>query len=626
LVIKELDLMTAKVSAVPGSKEEVSRLPGGVKPTTTTVSSTSRNSQARIAVESDVNSVDDARKSAPNDTWDIDSYGEVALEGDQFEEELDAAGARLYRGVAARLNYMAPDRPDIAYAVKEAARNMSSPKVSDLRRLRKIGKYLLGQPRLVSEFKYQSMPSTITTFTDSDWAGCNRSAKSTSGGAVCLGEHVIKTYCKQQKVIALSSAEAELYAMVAATAETLALQAYAKDLGLDLDCELYCDSAAALGIAQRAGIGKVRHLRTQGLWVQEVRISGRVVYKKVLGEKNPADLLTKHMSAELSARHLETLNMKLSSGRAESAPTLDSLVQAWYTQSDKDIDESHRDTRHVSFSARVECRPIPAEGKGRRTPKRGVKVTDISGRDLYGCEQGTGPNSPSLAEPQIMNNDESIFGASGDRPRWSDSPSDDEDDWAKVERDLRNVWGRSVQPASTSREGTLPQRRSAGAPATDQFLSVCSLSVFEDHSVGAHSSFYSFENHPCQWLMDGGTKYEVSEPCTPGTGGFDRAMGSLRSTVLIAPPVHGAQASQEERWDVTHKSHHEARTCARVAQGKRTMSSVCECSAIGMHNSRSMDISASGTIRAYRYTCACAMGPFGLKAIAIENRRTTASK
>ena len=104
---------------------------------------------------------------------------------------------------------------------------------------------------------------------------------------MCLGEHVIKTCCKQQKVIALSSAEALLYAMVAASAETLALQAYAKDLGLDLDCELYCDSAAALGIAQRAGIGNVRHLRTQGLWVQEVRISGRIVYKNVLGEKNP---------------------------------------------------------------------------------------------------------------------------------------------------------------------------------------------------------------------------------------------------------------------------------------------------------------------------------------------------
>ena len=45
-----------------------------------------------------------------------------------------------------------------------------------------------------------------------------------------MGEHVIKTYRKQQKVIALSLAEAGLYAMVAASAETLALAAYARDL------------------------------------------------------------------------------------------------------------------------------------------------------------------------------------------------------------------------------------------------------------------------------------------------------------------------------------------------------------------------------------------------------------
>ena len=108
----------------------------------------------------------------------------------------------------------------------------------------------------------------------------------------------MKTYCKQQKVIALSSAEEELYAMFAASVETLAIIAYGKDLGMNLAGELYCDSAAALGITQRAGIGKVRHLRTQGLWVQEVRISGRIVYRKVLGEKNPADLMAKHMSAE----------------------------------------------------------------------------------------------------------------------------------------------------------------------------------------------------------------------------------------------------------------------------------------------------------------------------------------
>ena len=73
-----------------------------------------------------------------------------------------------------------------------------------------------------------------------------------------MGEHVLKTYCHQQKVVAFSSAEAELYAMVAASAETLALAAYAKDLGVDVHCELYCDSSAALHRQSRNGQASAR--------------------------------------------------------------------------------------------------------------------------------------------------------------------------------------------------------------------------------------------------------------------------------------------------------------------------------------------------------------------------------
>ena len=138
----------------------------------------------------------------------------------------------------------------------------------------RIGKYLLGRPRLVMSFPWQRGSTSVTAYTDSDWAGCIRTARSTSGGIVSIGGRIIKTHSRQQKTVALSSAEAELYAMVAASAETLAIVAYARDLGLDLGGEVYTDSSAALGISQRAGIGKVRHLCTQGLWVQEARVTG----------------------------------------------------------------------------------------------------------------------------------------------------------------------------------------------------------------------------------------------------------------------------------------------------------------------------------------------------------------
>ena len=99
------------------------------------------------------------------------------------------------------------------------------------------------------KFPWPVRQSLITSYTDSDWAGCRKTAKSASGGTLTLGSHVIKSYSRQQKVIALSSAEAELYAMVAASAETLAIIAYATDLGISLGGEVYADSSAALGIS-----------------------------------------------------------------------------------------------------------------------------------------------------------------------------------------------------------------------------------------------------------------------------------------------------------------------------------------------------------------------------------------
>ena len=61
-------------------------------------------------------------------------------------------------------------------------------------------------------FEYGKLAEELTVFTDSDWAGCKETRKSSSAGALMLGRHTLKAYTRRQKVIAKSSAEAELYA------------------------------------------------------------------------------------------------------------------------------------------------------------------------------------------------------------------------------------------------------------------------------------------------------------------------------------------------------------------------------------------------------------------------------
>ena len=78
---------------------------------------------------------------------------------DEDETELTGEEARLFRGVAARLNYVGLDRPDMQFAVKEAARLMSSPRRCDRRILRNISRYLSRRPRISLLFGWQSRPS-----------------------------------------------------------------------------------------------------------------------------------------------------------------------------------------------------------------------------------------------------------------------------------------------------------------------------------------------------------------------------------------------------------------------------------------------------------------------------------
>ena len=142
-----------------------------------------------------------------------------------------------------------------------------------------------------------------------------------------IGHHCIKSTSKMQKVLALSSAEAETYGMVGCSAEILGLQACARDLGLEYDGSVYADASAALGIVMRRGVGKVRHIRTQSLWLQEAHATKRLAFEKVDGSRNCADLMTKHLSDTLLSRHLEHMRAIPVEGRAESAPTLNSLME-----------------------------------------------------------------------------------------------------------------------------------------------------------------------------------------------------------------------------------------------------------------------------------------------------------
>ena len=184
---------------------------------------------------------------------------------------------------------------------------MSKPTVGDRRKLNILGRYLLRRPRVVAKYEYQDRTGQVDGFTDSDWAGCRRTAKSTSGGILRIGTHYIKSWSSTQKSITLSSGEAELIAAAKTCSETIGLTQLAEDWGTGLEGRIWVDSAAAIGTVHRTGNGKPRHVRVGSLWVQEKVEDGELTVNKVRGESNPADLCTRHVAAKKINKFMEYL-------------------------------------------------------------------------------------------------------------------------------------------------------------------------------------------------------------------------------------------------------------------------------------------------------------------------------
>ena len=173
----------------------------------------------------------------------------------------------------------------------------------------------------------QDATDQVGIFTDSDWAGCRRARKSTSGGAIKVGQHSIKTWAKTQAIVAKSSAEAELYAVVRGACEGLGMSALLEDFGAEASLRLHLDSSAAQGILDRQGLSKVRHIDVNILWLQEQCARNVVPLENIKGTVNPADLMTKNLTTQVMFEHCESLNLKHVEGRAGIAAKLHSIAK-----------------------------------------------------------------------------------------------------------------------------------------------------------------------------------------------------------------------------------------------------------------------------------------------------------
>jgi hypothetical protein len=223
----------------------------------------------------------------------VDTSSKFSSEGDVFPDPT------LYRSITGALQYLTITRPDLSYAVQQACLYMHDPRVPHFNHVKRILRYLKGTLDHSLHINHSS-PTSLTAYSDADWAGCPDTRRSTSGYCVFLGNNLISWSSKRQLTVSRSSAEAEYRAVAHAVAETVWLRQLLVELHRPIGqaTVVYCDNISAVYMSGNP----VQHRRTKHIeidihFVREKVALGEVRVLHVPSTAQFADIFTKGLAS-----------------------------------------------------------------------------------------------------------------------------------------------------------------------------------------------------------------------------------------------------------------------------------------------------------------------------------------
>ncbi|KAM0012264.1 putative RNA-directed DNA polymerase [Helianthus debilis subsp. tardiflorus] len=169
----------------------------------------------------------------------------------QMEEGAKLVKKEMYQRLVGKLIYLSHIRPDIAYAVSVVSQFMHQPQIAHMEAVCRIMRYLKGTIGHGVLFKSNGHLK-IQGYTDADWAGDKGDRRSTSGYFTLVGGNLVTWRSKKQKVVALSSAEAEFRGIARGLTEILWIRKLLTEVGFPPTepTRIMCDNKAAIQISE----------------------------------------------------------------------------------------------------------------------------------------------------------------------------------------------------------------------------------------------------------------------------------------------------------------------------------------------------------------------------------------
>ena len=137
-------------------------------------------------------------------------------------------------------------------------------------------------------------------YVDADFASDIDSRKSTTGFVFTQSGTAISWASNLQKIVTLSTTEAEYVAETEARKEMIWLHGFLDELGKKQEMGiLHSDSQSAIFLAKNLAFhSKSKHIQTKYHFICYLVEDKLVILKKICGSKNPADMLTKGVTIE----------------------------------------------------------------------------------------------------------------------------------------------------------------------------------------------------------------------------------------------------------------------------------------------------------------------------------------